>query len=155
MADTLFQEHGRQVAALCWRSSPTLQVLLVTSLSSRRWIMPKGWIEPGLTPVESAMREAFEEAGVTGTTDPAVLGCYHYLKERKGGAIPCSVDVFALHVTQELEDWPERPVRTRQWLALDAAMAKLSEPGLREILRDFAGANRLPDPGDKKAALPL
>ena len=154
MGDALFREHGRQVAALCWRAAPTLQVLLVTSLSSRRWILPNGWIEADLTPAQSAAREAFEEAGVTGPVSAAALGTYYYLKERKGSGLPCSVEVFALNVTQELEDWPEKAARQRQWLPLETAAAKVSEPGLREILHSFRGASRLPGPEDKKAASP-
>ena len=105
--EALFREHGKQVAALCWRHSPKrgsqLEVLLITSLNSKRWIMPKGWPEPDLSPAENAAREAFEEAGVTGKISPQPIGSYHYLKERKdGGGVPCSVEVFALAVTKQL-----------------------------------------------------
>ena len=52
--ETLFREHGRQVAALCWRPSPRrasqIEVLLITSLNSKRWILPKGWAEDGIEP---------------------------------------------------------------------------------------------------------
>jgi 8-oxo-dGTP pyrophosphatase MutT (NUDIX family) len=138
VGEPLFRQHGKQVAALCWRIAPALQVLLITSLNSRRWIFPKGWPESGLTLAESAAREAFEEAGITGKIDPSALGSYHYLKDRKdGGAMPCSVDVFALEVTKQLDDWPEKGARELAWLPLAEAAAKVGEPGLREILRDF------------------
>mgnify|MGYP000604135431 CR=1 FL=1 len=80
MGDPLFREHGSQVAALCWRAGP--QVLLITSLTTRRWIIPKGWRADGMTPADAAAREALEEAGVTGKitldarrnpTKPAVM----------------------------------------------------------------------------------
>jgi 8-oxo-dGTP pyrophosphatase MutT (NUDIX family) len=112
--EPLFREHGKQVAALCWRRKPVLEVLLITSLSSRRWILPKGWPMDGLTLAQSAAREAYEEAGVSGEIADASLGSYHYLKERKDhGAMPCSVSVFAL------------------------AAARVAEPGLRHLLLDF------------------
>ncbi|HWU55015.1 MAG TPA: NUDIX hydrolase, partial [Rhizomicrobium sp.] len=96
--EALFREHGKQVAALCWRHASKrnceLEILLVTSLSSKRWILPKGWLEPELTPAENAAREAFEEAGVTGRIDPRPVGSYYYLKDKKdGGGVPCAVDV--------------------------------------------------------------
>jgi 8-oxo-dGTP pyrophosphatase MutT (NUDIX family) len=135
--EPLFREHGRQVAALCWHISP-LQVLLITSLNSKRWILPKGWPEEGLTPAQSAAREAFEEAGVIGEIAQSPLGAYHYLKDRKdGGAMPCSVTVFALQVTKQLDDWPEKGAREFAWLPLAEAAAQVGEPGLREILRNF------------------
>ena len=139
MSDSLFREHGSQVAALCWRADPALEILLITSLHSRRWIVPKGWTEPGMTAAQSAAREAFEEAGVTGKISDTVVGNYPYLKDRKdGGVIACSVDVFTLEVTAQADDWPEKAERRQMWLPLEEAAAKLSEPGLRIILRDFA-----------------
>ena len=139
MSETLFREHGNQVAALCWRMSRRgLEVLLITSLNSKRWILPKGWPEADLTGAENAAREAFEEAGVTGKTSAGAIGRYLYLKEkREGGGMPVSVDVFALHVTKQLDDWPEKGQRSMIWVPLDQAAAKVSEPGLRDALRDF------------------
>ena len=140
--ETLFREHGRQVAALCWRHSPKrnsqLEILLITSLNSKRWIVPKGWPEAELSAAENAAREAFEEAGVTGKVGPQPIGTYHYLKEKKdGGGRPCSVDVFALAVTKQSDDWPEKNVRQLAWMPLEQAAAQISEPGLRQIIRNF------------------
>jgi 8-oxo-dGTP pyrophosphatase MutT (NUDIX family) len=138
-SETLFREHGKQVAALCWRMGKRgLEVLLVTSLNSRRWILPKGWLEPELTGCENAAREAFEEAGVTGKTGAGAIGRYLYLKEkREGGGVPVSVDVFALQVTKQLDDWPEKGQRGMIWVPLDQAAAKVSEPALRDVLKGF------------------
>jgi 8-oxo-dGTP pyrophosphatase MutT (NUDIX family) len=137
--ETLFREHGKQVAALCWRMGKRgLEVLLITSLNSKRWILPKGWPEPDLTAAENAAREAFEEAGVTGKIGAGAIGRYLYLKEkREGGGVPVSVDVFALQVTKQLDDWPEKDQRAMAWVPLDQAAAKVSEPALRDVLKDF------------------
>ena len=142
VGDPLFREHGRQVAALCWRVSPRraskVEILLITSLNSKRWIVPKGWPEPEMGPAENAAREAFEEAGVTGRVNPQPIGSYHYLKEKKdGGGIPCSVEVFALEVTKQMDDWPEKQLRQIGWLPVDQAVARIAELGLRQILREF------------------
>ena len=138
-SEALFREHGRQVAALCWRTGKRgLEVLLITSLNAKRWILPKGWPEADLTGCENAAREAFEEAGVTGRTGAGAIGRYLYLKEkREGGGMPVSVDVFALQVTKQLDDWPEKGQRSMIWVPLDQAAAKVSEPGLREVLKGF------------------
>ena len=142
MGEPLFREHGKQVAALCWRLSHRnghgLEVLLITSLNSKRWIVPKGWPEPELGPAENAAREAFEEAGVTGKISARPIGRYHYLKERKdGGGVPCSVEVFALAVTKQLDHWPEKNARELAWLPVDQAVVRVAEPGLRQVLKDF------------------
>jgi 8-oxo-dGTP pyrophosphatase MutT (NUDIX family) len=140
MGEPLFREHGRQVAALCWRMSARQgpEVLLITSLNSRRWIVPKGWPEAELTPAENAAREAFEEAGVTGRVSAEPVGNFHYIKEKKdGGGMPCRVDVFALAVTKQLDEWPEKGARELLWLPPEEAVAKVAEPGLRQLLKTF------------------
>jgi 8-oxo-dGTP pyrophosphatase MutT (NUDIX family) len=138
-SEVLFREHGNQVAALCWRAGRRgLEVLLITSLNSKRWILPKGWPEADLTGCENAAREAFEEAGVTGKIAAQPIGHYHYLKEkREGGGMPVSVDVFALCVTRQVDDWPEKAVRTLAWMPLNEAIARVSEPGVRLVLKYF------------------
>ncbi|HEU0162675.1 MAG TPA: NUDIX hydrolase [Rhizomicrobium sp.] len=147
--EPLFREHARQVAALCWRAAPALEVLLITSLSTRRWIIPKGWPMLEMTLAESAAREAFEEAGVEGNIGEAPVGNYPYLKERKdGGGMPCSVDVFPLEVTGQAESWPEQGARELAWLPLEDAAAKVAEPGLRDILLAFG---RSPERGRRAA----
>jgi 8-oxo-dGTP pyrophosphatase MutT (NUDIX family) len=138
LGDPLFREHGKQVAALCWRGEAP-QVLLITSLNTKRWILPKGWPMDGMTLAQSAAREAFEEAGVEGTIGTEPIGNYPYLKEKKdGGAMACSVDVYAMEVTSQAADWLEKGARELAWLPLDQAAAKVAEPGLRLILQDFA-----------------
>lgn len=143
------------MAALCWRAHPVLEVLLITSLNSKRWIMPKGWPEPDMTAAESAAREAFEEAGVTGKIDELPVGTYHYLKEKKDGSgLPCSVDVFALAVTRQLPDWPEKGARALAWVPLDQAITQVGELGLRQVLKDFRkshAAHKRSAPARKRA----
>jgi 8-oxo-dGTP pyrophosphatase MutT (NUDIX family) len=140
MGEPLFREHGRQVAALCWRtqSSGLVEVLLITSLNSKRWIIPKGWPEDSASFAVSAAREAFEEAGVTGEIGDTPLGSYHYLKEKKDGSgMPCMVEIFGLKITGQAEDWPEKGTRELAWLSPEQASVRISEPGLRSILRTF------------------
>ncbi len=132
--------HRQQVAALCWRRAPDLQVLLVTSLRTRRWILPKGWPEANLTLAEAAAREALEEAGVSGVICAEPMGHYHYLKEKAGQALPCKVEIFCLHVTEQRSSWPEKDQREIVWMPVEQA-ARLAEKGLRPLLLNF-GKNR-------------
>ena len=134
-------EPAQQVAALCWRASPAPQVLLVTSLSTRRWILPKGWPVAGLSLARSAAHEAEEEAGITGDIAPAPIGSYDYVKLRKdGGALPCRVSVFALMARGQLDNYAEKGARELAWLPFHLAAGQISEPGLRPILLDFHAA---------------
>ena len=71
-----------QFAALCYRlEEDKVKVLLVTSRGTGRWIVPKGWPADGKTPVESALEEAWEEAGVKGRVTGDCLGLFSYQKQ--------------------------------------------------------------------------
>jgi 8-oxo-dGTP pyrophosphatase MutT (NUDIX family) len=126
-----------QVAALCWRPAPVPEMLLVTTLRTHRWILPKGWPQPGLSLAGSAAAEAHEEAGVRGEVWPTPLGDYHYLKEKNGLGHPCRVMVFPLLVTRMDQAWPEKGVRELLWLPFEQAAARVCEPELRRLLLAF------------------
>jgi 8-oxo-dGTP pyrophosphatase MutT (NUDIX family) len=130
---------SRQVAALAWRKSgPGVDVLLVTSRTTRRWLLPKGWPVAGKSSAESAMVEAFEEAGVWGVAAEPPLGSYKYDKVLKDGSIrPCTVDVFAIPVVKLLDEWPEMSQRRRRWYSALTAASMVAEPDLAAILSAF------------------
>jgi 8-oxo-dGTP pyrophosphatase MutT (NUDIX family) len=123
--------YYRQSAVAPWRRHQgQLEVLLITSRSGKRWIIPKGIVEPELSPPESAAKEAWEEAGVRGVVASASLGTYRY---RKWGGV-CTVRVFPMHVTEVFDRWPECEERTRRWLTVGQAVYQTSVRPLKEIL---------------------
>jgi 8-oxo-dGTP pyrophosphatase MutT (NUDIX family) len=130
---------GVQYAALPWRlRNDEVQILLVTSRRTRRWIIPKGWPMDGIKPTEAAAREAEEEAGVTGVIEKAAVGQYRYMKLLRDGAeLPCRVDVFALKVTDESPDWAEMEARERRWCSVIEAAGAVREPQLKMVIRRF------------------
>ena len=128
-----------QVAALPYRCAPDLQVLLVSSLESRRWIVPKGWPMKGRSFAESAAQEAFEEAGVKGAIAPQPLGAYTYDKRKKNGSVlRCDVEVFPLEVRKQVADWPEKALRSQRWCNWREAAELVDDAGLGELIRAFA-----------------
>ena len=131
----------RQSAALpLLGAGAAMRVVLVTSRETRRWVVPKGWIEPNEPPHSSAAREAFEEAGLHGEAEPDPLGLYAYPKRfARGVVVPTEVLVFRFRVSQLLEDWPERQQRERRLFAPHIAADLVAEPGLGALLRSLAG----------------
>ncbi|NBW11639.1 MAG: NUDIX domain-containing protein [Caulobacteraceae bacterium] len=128
-----------QVAALCWqRREAGVFILLVTSRETRRWILPKGHQMAGKTDWEAAAQEAVEEAGVHGVIHPAPIGAFDTVKTGRGGQVRrMRMEVFALRVSIELGDWPEREQRERRWVTLPEAIALVGEEGLKAVLRGF------------------
>ncbi len=128
-----------QFAALCYRLvKDKPEVLMVTSRGTRRWIIPKGWPVDGKTPAESALMEAWEEAGVTGRVAGPCLGLfsYHKLLPEDGG-LPCVAMVYPVRVKALAEDYPEAGQRRRKWMRPKKAAAKVEEPELKQILLAF------------------
>ena len=107
------------------------KVCLVTSRSGRRWVFPKGVIDPGHSPGEAALVEAWEEAGLVGALDPDPVGSYVYEKFDRGH----HVLVYRMRVTEVRDDWPERSFRERAWLSAEEVIDRVEEPGLRDLLR--------------------
>lgn len=130
-----------QYAALPYRAKgkSEMEVMLVTSRGSRRWIIPKGWPKHGILPHDMAAKEAFEEAGVIGKVSKRSIGSYPYDKVlEKGDKASCRVQVFTLRVTRQLKSWPEKHQRQIAWYPIDEAARFILEPHLRRIIRKFA-----------------
>ena len=131
-----------QSAALPYRwHRGDLSILLVTSLTSRRWVIPKGHIDTPLTASQSAEKEAFEEAGITGRIATASIGAYNYTKRNAKGETCYRVEVFPLEVLKELEIWPEDLRRQRMWMAPGAAATSVQESELGALIVDFAATH--------------
>ena len=109
-----------------------LEVLLITSRNTGRWVIPKGNIKKGLTPAKSAYEEALEEAGVKGKVYDRKLGRYRYTKPE--GPTQCDVIVFLMKVEKEMSEWPEKNERRRKWFPAKKAAERVAEKRLSKIL---------------------
>ena len=131
-----------QYAALPYRFTATeaLEILLVTTRRSRRWIIPKGWPIKGLKPLKSAAREAFEEAGVRGKIGTKSVGVFTYdkLLDEPGIQVSCEVRVFPLLVKRQSEAWPKFEQRLVQWVDPVKAVSLIKEPELKKLVATFA-----------------
>jgi 8-oxo-dGTP pyrophosphatase MutT (NUDIX family) len=113
-----------------------VQVLLITSRDTGRWIIPKGNIDAGATPAKAAQREAYEEAGVKGTiTSLLPLGFYTYFKKLESGEVRATaVEVYLLRVKERLKKWPEKGERKLSWVSTNEAVSLIEEPGVVPLL---------------------
>jgi len=136
------REPRTQYGALPWRRTDegALEVLLITSRESRRWVIPKGWPMKDMKPAPCAAQEAFEEAGVTGAAGRKKTGVYHYDKRLRSGRLQhVRVQVYPLAVAQEHADWPEAAQREKLWTTPAEAAGLVDEPELKALLAKFKG----------------
>jgi 8-oxo-dGTP pyrophosphatase MutT (NUDIX family) len=128
-----------QFAALCYRrKNGKIQVLLITTRETGRWIIPKGWPDMQYTPGDLALREAWEEAGVKGKVSDAPIGLFSYMKSYDDkDALPCMATVYVVEVKSLDDDYPEVGQRKRKWFSRKKAAQMVSEPELARIIREF------------------
>ncbi len=134
------REPRAQFAALPWRRNDAgeLEVLLITSRETHRWVIPKGWPMKGKDAARCAAREAFEEAGVQGKIGKKPFGGYVYDKRLKSGRLQrVRVQVFPLHVEREAETYREHGQREKLWLPPIEAARRVDEPELMVLLATF------------------
>lgn len=129
-----------QIAAMPFRrkADGTAEIMLVTSRTTHRWIVPKGWPIKGLKDHEAAAREAREEAGVVGAVARKPAASYTYWKRLDDHFQLCEVKLFRLEVERQLADWAERGERRCQWFSLADAADLVDDPGLGAAIRALA-----------------
>jgi 8-oxo-dGTP pyrophosphatase MutT (NUDIX family) len=109
-----------------------VEVLLITSRERQNWVVPKGGVVRGMSPANSAAKEAWEEAGVIGKVHPQEFGSYKYRKSGK----TYRVVMYHLSVEYISEDYPEAKLRQRQWVDVDTAINQV-KPVLRGVFQQF------------------
>ena len=114
---------GDQVAAVCYRRVPSgIEFCLIKSSSGRR-IFPKGKVEEGERPWDSAAREAKEEAGVLGTVVEQPLATFWYDRPKRGTHEMVTAYLLEVVVSEGLREKGRKP----KWWDLEKALEKLSK----------------------------
>ena len=121
-----------------FRQSGVLPVLddrlvLITARKSDRWIIPKGYVEKGLSPADSAAKEAYEEAGLIGVVHYRQTGQFRYQKFGKH----FSVQVFPLFIETMLDEWDEMRDRRRKLVTPAEALEMVCHDELKQIIANF------------------
>lgn len=134
-------DFRQQYAALCFRCFPDrddIEILVITSRETGRWIIPKGWPMKKKKPYEAAALEAFQESGVRGRVGKRAVGRYTYLKWLDNQHVsPCIVEVFPMDVTEQKADYKEQGQRKLAWVSPDEAARRVREVELKSLLVHF------------------
>ena len=132
-----FRRTLDQIAALPVRlhAEGFVEVMLITSRETSRWILPKDWSLPELVPHEVAARTASDEAGLIGTAGVGPIGHFVYDNRLSNGIVlPCRVAVHLFRVTGQLDRWPERGQREIAWLSSREAAKRVCNLSLQRLI---------------------
>jgi 8-oxo-dGTP pyrophosphatase MutT (NUDIX family) len=148
--NTIIQQCGALPFSITERGE--IRILLVTTRRGRSWIIPKGWPIRSLTAAATAVREAYEEAGLVGNVvGEEPVGHYRYEKRRNSRKTTVfEVAVFLFAVERQLRKWPEKAERRTRWFAPAEASALVAPAGLADIVE--AAARQLLTGADQVAA---
>jgi len=102
--------------------------LVISSSTGEHWVLPKGHIDPGETPEETAIRELEEETGVTGKIiRPLSIQTFEM------GGRKVVIQYFLVRMTGSK---PAQETRQLLWEDLDSAWEKLSFIEGKNALKD-------------------
>ncbi len=111
-------EEGAQFGAIPFRVVEGQVVfLMITSRRSANWVFPIGSVGPGWSPRDTAAREAYEEAGIRGEIGRKPIGFYLHPRNDEDSSL-VRIQLFPMHVTEQLDTWPEEAQRFRHWALL-------------------------------------
>ena len=126
------KNHFDQSGVIPYRKKNNkVEVMLVTSIRRKKWIIPKGFIEYHMSAFQSAKKEAFEEAGIRGGNGTRILGSY---KIKKRGS-ELLIKIYSMRVTRIYKDYPEKNLRKRKWLSVSEAAKKVEIDDLARMIR--------------------
>ena len=119
------------------RGAHGVEVCLIND--GRYWGLPKGNVEPGERPEDTAVREIAEETGLDAATLKirASLPTSEYVYKRGGRLIFKRVHHFLVDATGETELAPQAgEVTEAAWLSFDDALARVSFRDTEVALRE-------------------
>lgn len=111
--------------------------LIARSSSSNRriWALPKGWVEPGETIEDAALREIREETGLTGRLlEPLGQIAYSFYSPRDHAKIQKTVHFYLVEYLGGDTADHDHEVEEARWWSLDEALARLTYPSERRIM---------------------
>ena len=71
-------EPREQAGVIPFRRKRCTPVCLIRNKGRKKWKIPKGFVDPGETVEQAALKEAWEEAGLTGRLVGSPIGSYAY-----------------------------------------------------------------------------
>lgn len=111
------------------------EILLISTQNGRRWQLPKGHIEAGEMPEETAVREVREETGVTGRVVAALPGVDYWFVEGGKHRVHKTVAYFLLEYEGgSAENFDANEVSGAGWFPWADGLTRLTFENERQVV---------------------
>lgn len=121
---------------VCKREGHRLRICLVSKKNGRIWALPKGRLDPGETPAQTAHREILEETGHLANVGPLIdeIHYYFFLNENQT-YYHKTVTFFVMKVIEENSRPRDQEADEVAWFDFPEALRKLSYLNEKKILK--------------------
>ena len=115
-----------------YQRSGKTKIILVTSRNSNQWILPKGNRVSNKSKRESALQEAYEEAGLTGQLDKELNFTFNIMSHGE----MVELTLYPMRVKTPLtKEWPEDHQRKRIEVSCKQAKSLVVWPEFESCMR--------------------
>ncbi|MEM1377917.1 MAG: NUDIX hydrolase [Pseudomonadota bacterium] len=119
------------------KKDASVSIMLITSMTRKRWILPKGVVEDGEAMTDTAERETVEETGVKGKLIAEYPMTVLIERQLETGLeqVPCTF--YPLLAKSMSKRWQEDDLRERKWVPLREARRMVTDDDYSELLTQF------------------
>jgi len=117
-----------------------IEVLVIQHSTHKGWSFPKGWVEPGETPQQAAIREVEEESGVLAEIIADLPPTRYFFVNREKQRVAKTVTWYLMRYVGEGNQTHAYEVSAVEWMPLEAVHARLTYKNDKELFSVALGA---------------
>lgn len=117
------------------KKKDAIEVLICKHSGYHKWVLPKGLIEKGEKPEETAIREVEEETGIRGRVVQEIGEPESYVYTFNGLKVFKKVHYYLMEYDRGSTKSHDFEMEEVEWMDIDEAIARMGFDGAKNVLR--------------------